>query len=69
MEQVDQNWIIDPGPISPSKPLSPLDHIHPELIVKEEVWEHIPPPLILNNGLIVGLILMDHPKIGVLGYL
>ena len=69
MEQVDQDRIIDPGPINPLKPFSSLDHICPEPIVKEEIWVHVPPPPVLDNSLIIRLVLLNHPKVGVLGYL
>ena len=67
MEQAEQDWNINPRPINLIKPFHPLDHIHPELIVKEEVQVHVPPPLVMDNLLIIGLILFNYPMIGVLG--
>ena len=68
-EQTEQDQIIDFGSINLMKPFHPLDHVCPEPIVEEEVWVHVPPPLVLNCSLIIRLILLDHPMIGVLGYL
>ena len=49
MEEVDQNRIVDLRPVYLSKPLCSSDHVGPESIIKEEVWERIPLPLILIN--------------------
>ena len=66
MEKVDQDQIINQGLICPSKPFCPLDHVGPETIIKEEVQEHIPLPLILVDWSISGV---DHTKEAILGYL
>ena len=55
--------------INPLKPFCPLDHICPQAIVEEKVWEHVPLPPVVNNSLIVRFTLLDYPMIGVLGYL
>ena len=68
-EQAEQHRIVNSSLIYPSKPLHSLDHVHPELIVKEEIWVYISPPLVLNNSLVIRLILLDHPVVGILGYL
>ena len=68
-EQVEENWIVNMGLINMLEPLHSSDHVHPELIVKEEIWVHIPPPPVLNNSLVIRLILLDHPVVGILGYL
>ena len=67
MEQTEQDWIINPRSINLAKPLCSLDHVCPELIVEEEVQVHVPPPLVMDNLLIIGLILFNYPMIGVLG--
>ena len=69
MEQAEEDWIVYMSPINPSEPFCPSDHVHPQTIIKEEIQVHIPPPPIVNNGLIIGFTLLDHPVIGVLGYL
>ena len=68
-EQAEENWIIDTSPINLSKPFHPSNHVCPKPIVEEKVWVHVPPPPIFNDGLIIGLILLDHTVVGVLGYL
>ena len=53
-----------------SRPPRPQwDCVCPKLIIKEEVQVYIPPPLVLHNHLVVRLTLLDHPMVGVLGYL
>ena len=49
LEQVQENWIIDMGPVHLSKSFCCPDHIGPEPIVKEEVWIDVPPPLIMGS--------------------
>ena len=44
VEKVDQDWIVDFVLIYLMEPLHPLDHVHPESIVKEGVRVHVPPP-------------------------
>ena len=66
MEQVNQDQIINLRLVHLSKPLCSLDHVGPESIIKEEVQEHVPLPLILINCQISGT---NHTKETVLGYL
>lgn len=69
MKQVDQDRIIDSRIIYLLKPFHALDHVHPEMIIEEKIWVHVPPLLILNDSPIIGFILVDHPEVGVPGYL
>ena len=68
-EQTEQDQIIDLSLINPSKPFHPTDHIHPEPIVKEEVQVYVPPPQVFDNHLIIGFTFLNHPVVGILGYL
>ena len=65
-EQVQEYWIIDLRSVYPSKPFDPLDHVHPELIIEEEVWVHVPPPPIMDDCLIWFPCFL-HPMEGILG--
>ena len=67
MEQAEEDQVIYPRPINSTKPFHPSDHVHPKLIIKEEVWVHVSPPPILNNLLIIGFILLNYTMVGVLG--
>ena len=49
LKQRQEGRIIDLHLIHLLKPLRPSDHIGPKLIVKEQVWIHIPPPLIVGS--------------------
>ena len=68
-EQVEEDWIIDMSLINLSEPFGPLDHVGPKTIVKEEVWVHVPLPLVMNDGLIIQLTRLHNPMEGILGYL
>ena len=65
LEQVQENWIIDMGPVHLSKSFCCPDHIGPEPIVKEEVWIDIPPPLIMGSLCILSS--FHDSMIGILG--
>ena len=56
-------------PIDPSEPFSPLNHVHPEPIVEEEVRIHVPPPPIMNDRLVIWFPRLPDPVEGVLGNL
>ena len=53
LEQAKEDWIINMSLINLSKPFHPSDHVCPKLIVKEEVWVYVPPPPVVNGGLVV----------------
>ena len=61
------NWIVDTSPIHPSKPFHSSNHVCPKVIVEEEVQEDIPPPLVMNDNLIVQFIFLDYSVEGILG--
>ena len=64
-EQRQEGQIVDLHLIHLSKPFSSSDHVGPELIVEEEVWIHVVPPLMVG-GLGVLSSLQD-PMKGILG--
>ena len=66
VKKVDQNWVVDLGSVHSPQPLCSMDYVGPELIIKEEVWEHIPLPLVLVDCSISS---MDNTKETILGYL
>ena len=66
-EQAKGNRIVDTTPINLLEPFSSSDHVCPELIIKEEVWVHVPPPLVVNDRLIIWLSSLHNPVEGVLG--
>ena len=68
-EQAKEDWIIDVTPINLYKPLSPLDHVHPEPIIKIEVWVHVPLPPVVNDCLVVQFSSLHNPMEGILGNL
>ena len=68
-EQAEEDQIVDTSPINSSKPFCPLDHIGPKLVVEEQVWEDVPPPPVVNDGLVVWFVLFDDSMEGILGYL
>ena len=67
LEQVRKNQVIDLSPINASKPLRSSDHVCPQSVIKEEVRVHIPPPLILNDGLVIWFSLLLDPMEGIPG--
>ena len=66
VEQTEQNRIVI-WTNQPNEAIPPLDHVWPKLIVEEQVWVHVPPPLILDYDWIIGLVLFNHSMVGVLG--
>ena len=46
------------------KPFSPLNHMGPQPIIEEEIWEDIIPPLMVCSRLILPLM---NPMEGILG--
>lgn len=52
-EQVNQNQIVHLAPIDPSGSFCASDHVCPQSIVEEEVWVHVPLPLVLDDSLVV----------------
>ena len=57
------------SPVNSLKPFSPPDHVCPKLIVEEEVWIHVPPPPVVNDGFIVWFPCLHDPVKGILGNL
>ena len=53
LEQAKKDQVINVSLIDHSEPFCSLDHIGPEAIIKEEVWVYIPPPLIMDDHLII----------------
>ena len=66
-EQRQERWIVDLCLIHYLEPFSPLDHMCPESIVKEEVWKDVIPPAMVCSLCILPL--FDDPVEGVLGNL
>ena len=66
-EQVEENWIVDMGLINMLEPLHSSDHICPQLVIKEKVWVHVPPPLIVNDSLVIWFPLLPDSMEGILG--
>ena len=54
-EQVEKDRIVDTSLIHLLEPFCPSDHVGPKMIIKVEVWVYVPPPLIVNNSLVVRL--------------
>ena len=69
LQEIQEDQIIDTTPIYVLKPLRPSDHVRPESIVKEQVQVHIPPPLIVHNGLVIWLPCLHDPMKGIPGNL
>ena len=67
LEQVKKNQVIGLSPINASRPLRSSDHVCPQSVIKEEVRVHIPPPLIVNDGLVIWFSLLLDPMEGILG--
>ena len=53
LEQAKENQIIDSSLVHLVKPFSSPDHVGPESIIKEEVQVNVPPPVVVDDGLIV----------------
>ena len=56
VQQRQQRWIIDLCPIDHPEPLSPADHMGPQLIVKEQVWKDVVPPAMVCSCLVLPLL-------------
>ena len=69
MEQAEEDQVVYMSPIYLLKPFCPLDHVGPELIVKEEVQVYVPPPMVVDNCLVIQLPWLPNPMEGVLGNL
>ena len=68
-EQAKKNRIIDMSPIHSLKPFHLEDHVGPKVIIKEQVWEDVPPPSVVNNSFIIQFILLHNSMESVLGNL
>ena len=66
-EQAKEDQIIDTSPIHLLKLLCSLDHVGPKSIIKEKVWVYVPPPAVVNNGLVVWLPWLPDTVEGILG--
>ena len=64
-QQRQQRQIVDLCPIHHMKPFSPADHMGPQLVIEEQVWEDVVPPLMVCGCLILPLFV--DPMKGVLG--
>ena len=52
-----------------TKPPCSADHVGPKTIVEVEVWVHIPPPLVMDNCLVVWFSCLPNTMEGILGNL
>ena len=66
-EQAQERGIINFRLIHHAKPFSPSNHMGPQLIIKEEVWEDVIPPVMVCSLCILPF--FDDPMEGVLGNL
>ena len=64
-QEGQQRSILDLCPINYMEPFSPSDHVGPQPIVKEKVWEDVVPPAMVSGHLILSLLL--DPVEGILG--
>ena len=64
-QQRQQRSIIDFCPINDPEPFSPSDHVGPQLIIEEQVWEDVVPPAMVCSRLILPV--LANPMEGVLG--
>ena len=55
-QQQQQQRIVDLHPIDYTKPFSPMDHMGPQLIIKEQVWKDVVPPAMVGSCLILPLL-------------
>ena len=69
LEQAEEDQIVDTSPIHLSKPFCPSDHIGPEPIIEVEVQIHVPPPMVIDNCLVIWLPCLLNAMEGILGYL
>ena len=66
-QQQQQQRIINLRLVDHTKPFSPVDHMGPQLIVKEQVWKNIVPPAMVGRHHVLPL--LANPMEGVLGNL
>ena len=52
-QQRQQRSIVDFHPVDHTKPFSPLDHMSPQPIIKEQVREDVIPPVMVCSRLIL----------------
>ena len=64
-KQQQQGRIVNLPPVNHTKPFGPVDHMGPQPIIKEKVWEDIIPPLMVCSHLILPL--LADPMEGILG--
>ena len=64
-KQQQQRQVINLLPVNYTQPFSPVDHMGPQLIIKEQVQEDIIPPSMVCSCLVLPL-LADSMK-GILG--
>ena len=67
LEQRQERQIVDPRLVHNSEPFSPSDHMSPQPIIKEEIWEDVIPPSMVCSLRILPV--FDNPVEGVLGNL
>ena len=65
LEQQQERWIVNLHPINHMKPFGPTNHMCPQPIIEEKVWEDVIPPLMVCSRRILPL--LDNPMEGVLG--
>ena len=66
-KQQQQGRIVNLPPVDHMKPFGPVDHMGPQPIIKEKVWEDIIPPSMVCSHLILPL--LADPMEGILGNL
>ena len=66
-EKRKKRRIVDLRTINHSEPFSPLDHVRPQAVVKEEIRENVIPPAMVCSHLVLPL--FDNPMKGILGNL
>ena len=67
VQQRQQRGIVDLHTIDHTKPFSSMDHMGPQLIVKEEIQEDVIPPAMVHSRLVLPL--LANPVEGGLGNL
>ena len=66
-QQRQQRGVVNLRPIDHAEPFSPTDHMGPQPIIKEQVWEDIVPPVMVCRHLVFPV--LANPVEGVLGNL
>ena len=64
-QQQQQGRIVDLRSIDHTEPFSPVDHVGPQPIIKEQVREDVIPPMMVCSRLILPL--LADPMKGILG--